>query len=63
MTGYIGIVVGQHFQISLGHLMAKTGMFLANKFRRLPVVEDGKTVGAIRRYDLLRVVRKLSAMP
>ena len=39
------------------------GMFLANKFRRLPVVEDGKIVGAITRYDLLRVVRKLSAMP
>ena len=39
------------------------GMFLANKFRRLPIVEDGKIVGAITRYDLLRVVRKLSAMP
>jgi CBS domain-containing protein len=39
------------------------GMFLANKFRRLPVVEDGKIVGAITRYDLLRIVRKLSAMP
>ena len=39
------------------------GMFLANKFRRLPVIEDGKVVGAITRYDLLRVVRQLSAMP
>ncbi len=39
------------------------GMFLANKFRRLPVVEDGKIVGAITRYDLLRVVRNLSSMP
>jgi CBS domain-containing protein len=39
------------------------GMFLANKFRRLPVVEGGKIVGAITRYDLLRVVRALSAMP
>lgn len=37
------------------------GMFLANKFRRLPIVEDGKIVGAITRYDLLRVVRTLSA--
>ncbi len=36
------------------------GMFLANKFRRLPVVDDGKIVGAITRYDLLRVVRTLS---
>ncbi len=35
------------------------GMFVANKFRRLPVVEDGRIVGAITRYDLLRVVRKL----
>lgn len=39
------------------------GMFLANKFRRLPVVEDSKIVGAITRYDLLRVVRSLSSMP
>lgn len=39
------------------------GMFLANKFRRLPIVEDGKIVGAITRYDLLRVVRNLSSMP
>ena len=39
------------------------GMFLTNKFRRLPVVEGGKIVGAITRYDLLRVVRALSAMP
>ena len=37
------------------------GMFLANKFRRLPVVEGGKIVGAITRFDLLRVVRALSA--
>ncbi len=35
------------------------GMFVANKFRRLPVVEDGRIVGAITRYDLLRVVRRL----
>ena len=35
------------------------GMFLANKLRRLPVVEDGRIVGAITRYDLLRVIRKL----
>ena len=39
------------------------GMFLANKFRRLPVVEGDKIVGAITRYDLLRVIRALSAMP
>ena len=35
------------------------GMFLANKFRRLPVVNNERIVGAITRYDLLRVVRKL----
>ena len=39
------------------------GTFLANKFRRLPIVEDTKIVGAITRFDLLRVVRTLSAMP
>jgi CBS domain-containing protein len=38
------------------------GIFLKNEFRRLPVVEDGKIVGAITRYDLLRVIRTLSAM-
>jgi CBS domain-containing protein len=35
------------------------GMFLANNFRRLLVVDGGKIVGAITRYDLLRVVRTL----
>ncbi len=39
------------------------GMFLANKFRRLPVVEDGKIVGAITRYDLLRIIRTLATTP
>ena len=39
------------------------GIFLKNKFRRLPVVKDGKIVGAITRYDLLRVIKTLSAMP
>jgi CBS domain-containing protein len=38
------------------------GIFLKNKFRRLPVVEDGKIVGAITRYDLLRVIWTLSAI-
>ena len=37
------------------------GMFLVNKFRRLPVIEDGRIVGAITRYDLLRVIRTLSS--
>jgi len=39
------------------------GIFLNNKFRRLPVVQGGKIVGAITRFDLLRVVRTLSAIP
>ncbi len=39
------------------------GIFLNNKFRRLPVVKGGRIVGAITRYDLLRVIRTLSAMP
>lgn len=33
------------------------GLFLANRFRRFPVVEDGKLVGAITRFDILRVVQ------
>ena len=39
------------------------GIFLNNKFRRLPVVNGGKIVGAITRFDLLRIIRTLSAMP
>lgn len=39
------------------------GIFLTNKFRRLPVVEKGKIVGAITLFDLLRVIRGLSGMP
>jgi CBS domain-containing protein len=39
------------------------GIFLKNKFRRLPVVEGGKIVGAITRFDLLRIISTLSAMP
>lgn len=38
------------------------GIFLKRKFRRLPVVEGGRIVGAITRFDLLRVVRTLAAM-
>ena len=33
------------------------GIFLANRFRRLPVVDDGKLVGAITRFDILRAIR------
>lgn len=32
------------------------GVFLSHTFRRLPVVEDGKLVGAITRFDLVRAV-------
>ena len=39
------------------------GIFLNNRFRRLPVVDGGKIVGAITRFDLLRVIQALSAMP
>jgi len=31
-----------------------TGVFLRSNFRRLIVVEDGKVVGAITRFDILR---------
>jgi CBS domain-containing protein len=33
------------------------GLFLKRTFRRLLVVEDGKLVGAITRFDILRVIR------
>jgi CBS domain-containing protein len=39
------------------------GLFLNNTFRRIPVVEDGKIVGAITRFDLLRVIQSLASMP
>lgn len=39
------------------------GMFVANKFRRLPVVENDRIVGAITRFDLLRIIRTLSSTP
>lgn len=37
------------------------GIFVGNRFRRLPVVDDGKLVGAITRFDILRAIKK--AMP
>ena len=33
------------------------GMFLNNVVRRFPVVKDGKLVGAITRFDILRAIR------
>jgi CBS domain-containing protein len=33
------------------------GLFLAKNFRRLPVVEDGRIVGAITQFDILRGVQ------
>jgi CBS domain-containing protein len=33
------------------------GLFLKRNFRRFLVVEDGKLVGAITRFDILRVIR------
>ncbi len=33
------------------------GQFLKVNFRRFPVVDDGKLVGALTRFDLLRVIQ------
>jgi CBS domain-containing protein len=33
------------------------GLFLHSSFRRLPVVENGKLVGALTRFDILRVIQ------
>lgn len=34
------------------------GLFLGANYRRFPVVENGKLVGAITRFDILRSIRK-----
>jgi CBS domain-containing protein len=39
------------------------GLFLNYEFRRFPVVEDGRLVGAITRFDILRVMRTYMRRP
>jgi CBS domain-containing protein len=34
------------------------GLFMTERFRRFPVVEDGRIVGAITRFDVLRAVKR-----
>jgi len=34
------------------------GLFVSAKFRRFPVVDDGRIVGAITRFDILRAVQR-----
>ena len=38
------------------------GLFMNVSFRRFPVVENGRIVGAITRFDLLRAVRRYLAL-
>lgn len=33
------------------------GMFLKASYRRIPVIDEGKLVGAITRFDILRVIQ------
>lgn len=33
------------------------GLFLSNRFRRLPIVEDGMLIGAITRFDILKAIQ------
>ena len=37
------------------------GLFLNVRFRRFPVVEDGRIVGAVTRFDILRAARRVLA--
>jgi CBS domain-containing protein len=37
------------------------GLFMNVPFRRFPVVENGRLVGAITRFDLLRAIRRAFA--
>ncbi len=39
------------------------GLFLKASYRRLPVIEQGKLVGAITRFDILRVIQSNLASP
>ena len=39
------------------------GLFLNYSFRRFPVVEEGRLVGAITRFDILRVMRAFMRRP
>jgi len=34
------------------------GLFLTKNFRRLPVVEDGRILGAVTQFDILRAVQR-----
>jgi CBS domain-containing protein len=34
------------------------GLFMSGKFRRFPVVDNGRIVGAITRFDILRAVQR-----
>jgi len=39
------------------------GIFLQHHFRRLPVIREGKLVGAITRFDILRAIKQNLSTP